>query len=328
MAQLVKLQDYISRYQRDLKRYPTQFVRLKKIQWERMKTEWETGAEVPHWEHEEDEETVEKKGWFKRIFDKKKHQELEWEEEQLELDKHEDEEEEEQEEDSSFHFEPNIVYTPQNLEDLKRMYMDQLFHFQLKWASSTLLEKSHVDPKFLRDSLLRQFTQKLPDNYLLFYYPILQLKKAPLELDILLLTPTEAICIKVLEEENMAAFIGSGDRFWDKKVGTTEQKILNPTIGLNRMETILTQIFKREEIEMPIRKLIVSRNGYIDFPGSTYGFQFIDKRKYPEWFTQLKNTNSPMKHMQLKAAQAVLAMVQTTSYHRVGWEVEVEEEQS
>ena len=30
MAQLVKLQDYISRYQIDLARYPTQFVRLKK----------------------------------------------------------------------------------------------------------------------------------------------------------------------------------------------------------------------------------------------------------------------------------------------------------
>jgi hypothetical protein len=322
MAQLVKLQDYISRYQRDLKRYPTQFVRLKKIQWERMKNEWETGAEVPHWEHEEEAESFEKKGWFKRIFNKKNHQELDWHEDPIEIETVEEDEE------NPFHFEPNMVYAPQNLDDLKRMYMDQLFHFQLKWASSTLLEKSHIDPKFLRDSLLRQLMQKLPDNYLLFYYPILQLKNAPLELDILLLTPTEALCIKILEEENMAAFIGSGDRFWLKKVGKTEQKILNPTIGLNRMETILTQIFKREEIEMPIKKLIISRNGYIDFPGSKYGYQFIDKRKFPEWFTQLKSTNSPMKHMQLKAAQAILAKVQTTSYHRVGWEVEVEDDQS
>lgn len=31
MAQLVKIQDYISRYQIDLARYPTQFVRLKKV---------------------------------------------------------------------------------------------------------------------------------------------------------------------------------------------------------------------------------------------------------------------------------------------------------
>ena len=40
MAQLVKLQDYVSRYQVDLKRYPTQFVRLKKQQWDRTKEEW------------------------------------------------------------------------------------------------------------------------------------------------------------------------------------------------------------------------------------------------------------------------------------------------
>lgn len=321
MAQLIKLQDYISRYQRDLKRYPTQFVRLKKIQWEHMKSDWETGVEVIQWEHIEEVEPKEKNSWMRNLLGKKKETEFHLDEVPLVI------ETEEEEEDNSFHFEPNMVYKPQNLEDLKRMYMDQLFHFQLKWASSTLLEKSHVDPKFLRDSLLRQLTQKLPDNYLLFYYPILQLKNAPLELDILLLTPTEALCIKVLEEENMAAFIGSGDRFWVKKVGTMEKKFLNPTIGLNRMETILNQIFKRDEIEMPIRKIIISQNGYIDFPGSTYGFQFIDKRTYTEWFSQLKSSNSPIKHMQLKAAQAILTMVQTTSFHRVGWEVEVEDEQ-
>lgn len=55
MAQLVKLQDYISRYQINLKRYPSQFVRLKQIQWERMKKEWETGAEIEQWEHESEE---------------------------------------------------------------------------------------------------------------------------------------------------------------------------------------------------------------------------------------------------------------------------------
>ena len=37
MAQLVKLLDYVSRYENDLSRYPTQYIRLKKYQWERMK---------------------------------------------------------------------------------------------------------------------------------------------------------------------------------------------------------------------------------------------------------------------------------------------------
>lgn len=45
MAQLVKLLDYVSRYENDLTRYPTQFLRLKQYQWNRMKIQWETGAE-------------------------------------------------------------------------------------------------------------------------------------------------------------------------------------------------------------------------------------------------------------------------------------------
>ena len=70
MAQLVKLQDYVSRYQKDLKRYPTQFVRLKKIQWDRMKEEWESGEKITVWEHEDTAEVEEKqhKGFLKRIM--------------------------------------------------------------------------------------------------------------------------------------------------------------------------------------------------------------------------------------------------------------------
>jgi hypothetical protein len=43
MAQLIKLLDYVSRYETDLYRYPSQFVRLKKQQWEKMKQHWKNG---------------------------------------------------------------------------------------------------------------------------------------------------------------------------------------------------------------------------------------------------------------------------------------------
>ena len=46
MAQLLKLQDYVSRYESDLSRYPSQYVRLKKQQWEKLKVTWELG-EIP-----------------------------------------------------------------------------------------------------------------------------------------------------------------------------------------------------------------------------------------------------------------------------------------
>ena len=48
-------------------------------------------------------------------------------------------------------------------------------------------------------------------------------------------------------------------------------------------------------------------------------------RKFPEWFRSLKSSPSPMKHMQFKAAQAILDLAQTTSYSRSGWEVDSEE---
>ena len=319
VAQLVKLQDYISRYQIDLKRYPTQFVRLKKQQWERTKSEWEDGSLNAQWVEEEVmEDDLEKSSFFSKLFRRKK-------------DSHSTEEVETEEieglipeEDTILHFQPNIVYQPQTLEELKRMYLDQLFHFQMKWASSTLLDKSYVDPKFMRDSLLRTLTLHLPDNYFLLYYPILKLKKAPVELEILLILPTEIICMVVLEGQDSDAFIGSSDRFWLRKSGKEEKKVLSPLINLNRMESIIQQVFQKEAIDLPIRRVVLSRNGYIDYPGAVYNTQFIDTRKFQTWFKALQSNPSPMKHMQFKAAQSLLNLVQTTSYSRAGWELDSE----
>lgn len=91
------------------------------------------------------------------------------------------------------------------------------------------------------------------------------------------------------------------------------------------MESILGQIFEKQEIELPIKKVILSRNGYIDYPGNSFHTEFIDTRKFPEWFLSLKSSHSPMKHMQFKAAQAILDLVQTTSYSRSSWDLGSEE---
>lgn len=47
MAQLIKLQDYVSRYAQDIYLYPSRYVRLKKKQWEGIKAKWENGPEEP-----------------------------------------------------------------------------------------------------------------------------------------------------------------------------------------------------------------------------------------------------------------------------------------
>ncbi|MGE7953661.1 nuclease-related domain-containing protein [Lysinibacillus xylanilyticus] len=324
MAQLVKLQDYISRYQIDLARYPTQFVRLKKSQWERVKRQWELGEEISEWQHDNDSENdsfEEKerfsllKKWFagRQKADSGDVEQVEITNELM------SDEDSIPEEETTLTFEPKIVYAPQSIHELKRMFIDQFFQFQMKWASSTLREKSYVDPRFMRDSLLRNLLQKLPDNYLLFYYPILQIRKAPIELDVVLMSPTECICITVLDTENQAVYVGGSERFWIKKVGTKDSKVLNPLINLNRMESVLTQLFKQDNIDMPIRKVVLTRNGYLDYPGSSFGIQFIDRRNYGEWMEHLKKVSSPMKHMQIRAAQTILNNVQTTSFNRDIW---------
>lgn len=329
LAQLVKLQDYVSRYQIDLTRYPTQFVRLKKIQWDRIKNQWLSGEEIQKWEHfESTEEESDSNKLFSLIhkFIPKKNKN----EEDIEMVEVSNEfisdEEDIPEEETTLYFEPNIVHQPQTLEELKRMFNDQFFQFQLKWASSTLREKSYVDPKFLRDGLLRTILQKLPDNYLIFYYPIVRVKKAPVELDIVILTPTDCLCITVVEEENLAVYVGNSDRFWTKKVGKSNVKILNPMIQLNRMEAIVSNLFSYKEINMPIRKILLSRNGYFDYPGSAFNIQFIDKREFQKWMIQLKHSSSPMKRNQIQAAQVILETVQTTSFNRDIWNVGKSEE--
>lgn len=327
MAQLVKLQDYISRYEADLTRYPTQFMRLKKGQWERVKHQWQTGNEVPKWERDEAEQEqpeVEKVSFLKKLFGGKQ---VKQEVEVLADDQELQEEQEVYDEELAMQFEPNIVYSPKTLEELKKMYVDQFFHFQMKWASSTLREKSYVDPKYMRDAFLRALLQTLPDSYLIFYYPILQIKKAPIEMDVIIMTPTECVCVTVLDQEDQAVYVADGERFWSKKVGKNTKKVLNPMIQLNRMENILTQQFVQGGIEMPIRKVLLSRNGYFDYPGTAFGVQFVDRRTFPEWMEQLKRSSTPMKHMQMRAAQTLLKSTQTTSFHRDLWQTEQSEEE-
>lgn len=332
LAQLVKLQDYVSRYQIDLARYPTQFVRLKKVQWDRVKNQWMSGEVIQQWEHiddtEEEKESTSPFSFIKKLIPKKQPKSEEIEDiESVDVSSELLEEDEIPEEETTLTFEPNIVYQPETMEELKKMFLDQFFHFQIKWASSTLREKSYVEPKFLRDGFLRAILQRLPDNYLLFYYPIVQVKKAPVELDVIILTPVDCICITVLEEENAAVYVGDGDRFWTKKVGKNDSKLLNPFIQLNRMESIVSNIFSQNGVKLPIRKVLLTRNGYFDYPGTAFNIQLVDRREYPLFMQQLRRTSSPMKHNQIQAAQAILNTVQTTSYNRDIWSDEQSDEE-
>ncbi|WP_100331886.1 hypothetical protein [Bacillus xiapuensis] len=312
MAQLIKLQDYISRYEIDVYRYPARFIRLKMQQWEKVRINWERQRWLD--DEGENQEETEEEPVQQGIFTK------------LKLMLHRQDEPEiepivEKREKHSL-FDMNKLSASQNLEELKQLFLDQLFNFQVKWASSTILEKSYVDYKYFHDERLKFLLQRLPDTFLLLYYPVLSLKKAPMELDMILLTPTEAWCLTFLEEEDQAVYIGSSERFWQKRFAEKEMRILSPMLALNRMETVVKRLFLEQEVELSIRKAVICRNGFIDYPNAPFDLQVIDERSFPSWFNQLRRMSSPLKLKQLKAAKCLLDFGQTTSVRRPEWEEE------
>lgn len=325
MGQLIKIQDYISRYEQNIYLYPSRYVRLKKQQWEKLKIGWEnhdeslftdqSQLETTDWLEEEKKPLIDKlKGIWK--FRKKgmDDEELLQNEELGHPIKEKDTEE------VSLQFETSFTYRPDTEEELKQQYLDQLFRFQMKWASSTLTEKSFVDKRFYFDERLKFFLQRFPDTFLVLYSPLFLLKKAPVEVETIIISPIGVWCISILEEENDSVYIGSKDRFWVKRVRGIERKVLNPLLSLNRSAKIVQQIFQLQEIDLPIHKVVLSRNGYIDYPTSPFDVELIEKRNYDEWFKSMKNLRAPLKHVQLKAAQALLEYCQTTSIRRLEWD--------
>lgn len=308
MGQLIKLQDYISRYEMDPFRYPAQYVRLKKQQWKKLKLDWENQTPISIETKEAEEGTKPRSlNVIKKLFQKSNSEKGDWvHENQLPSE-------------SMFQFAPELLYYPDSIDELKHLFLDQLFSFQMKWASSTIIEKSYIDKSYYRNEKLKYLLQRFPDTFLFLYEPIFLLKKAPIEMEVLLITPTEIWCIVFLEEENEAVFLGSKERFWSKRANGNESKILNPVISLNRMAKIIMQLLNYHQIDIPMKKAIISRNGYIDYPNAPVDVVFLEKRKYPEWFKQQRNHLSPLKHIQLKAAKVLLDYCQTTSAKRSEW---------
>lgn len=319
MGQLIKLQDYISRYEQDIYRYPSQFVRLKQQQWEKLKAAYLVGELEEIFSHTEEEKLDQDwmpenkpgimdrvKGIFSRA---EKKEEIPADERPEDL--------------KGNFFSLQIPSNVGSLDELKQNYLNQLLRFQMRWGSSTILEKSFVDQSFFLDERLRFFLQRFPDTFLLLYKPVFLLKNAPVEVDVILLSPTDAWCLTFLEAEEDAAFTGSNERFWLKRHHLHEnKKVLNPMLSVNRMEKIAAQLFSLYEVSLPIKKAILSRNGYIDYPLAPFDVTLLDKRTFPEWFQKMRNLSSPLKHQQLKAAQAMLDYCQTTSSRRLEWDVD------
>ena len=320
MGQLIKLQDYASRYEQNIFHYPSRFVLLKKQQWEKWRNLWENPNDLntlTQLTNQDGELEEEKHPYLKKlisVFSRRKDLELEetLSSFQRELDTNSLD---------LFETVPTFFHRAETIDELKQQFLNQLFEFQMKWATSTLKEKSFIDKHYYYDEHLKFFLQRFPDTYLVLYQPIFLLKKATIELETILISPTAVWCISFLEQRNESVFLGSNERFWQVKYRDKEEKRISPMLALNRTSKIVQKIFQLHEIELPVHKVLLSRNGFIDFQNAPFDTQLIDKRKFEEWFQSLRRIPTPLKHTQLTGAKALLEYCQTSSIRRIEWEV-------
>jgi hypothetical protein len=323
MAQLIKLLDYPSRYEVDLYHYPSQFVVLKRQQWKKIKDAWLTG----NWENLNEDESSEV---YIEDIQPKQLSDIEIKSKKLQFfqflnriklpGKKSAEETEEvengtQDDEMSSIFDVFRVANEYFTEtELKQKFLDEFFKFQLKWATSRMIEESEFDRKISFDDNLRYFLQSFPDNFLVMYQPVLYIGKAPIELEIIIIGPVETLCISFINgEENHVNLFNKGN-FWTQKTLQREKKIINPLHGLNRMEKLVNQIYKKNEIVSNVRKILLCKSGYIDYRQAPQELELIDKRNYHSWHEQIINKSAPIKLNQLKAAQSILSLCEYTNH--------------
>ncbi|WP_100405154.1 hypothetical protein [Bacillus solitudinis] len=303
MAHLIKLEDYISRYQFDLNRYPSQFARMKKERWYYLKSEWEQNQQYDGKEEDTEEALIDdEKGFVSKAMQRLKN----WNKpSQFQTDVNENTDKE------------NHLQSL-SLAQLKTKFLDEIFSSQLRWASSSLLEESVLHPRYQYDKWLRFFTEHFPDNYFLMYKPVFYIKKARIELDILLISPTELICLTILEGNELSVFEANSDRFWTEYVEKTRKKRLSPLLSLTRMTGVIKPLLDSANIHFPIRNIVFCPNSIIDNKVQGVKVEFIDKRTFEVWKEKQRKHPSPLKHDQLKVTNLLLSYCFTTSSKREG----------
>ncbi|MCE7791444.1 hypothetical protein K8O68_03275 [Salipaludibacillus sp. CUR1] len=297
MGQLLKLSDYVSRYEIDIYRYPARYVRLKKERWQRLKQDWENRKkgynDLPFWnDYEKKDSSIIKKSL--RLFRSKK---------------------KDIKEEVDLPSEQQLRH--HTMEELKEAFRKELFEFQVNWASSTVSKVSYVKKSYYFDTLLSFLLNELPDTYFVFYEPSFILKNAPVDLEVLVLTPSEVWLIHPLRGNNHTIFQPDSERFWVRKQDGRNERILHPFISLRRMKTVVEGILSEKGLSLPIRTAVVAKDSFIDMPAAGKNIKIIDKRNFDTFKQTILKNKSPIKHVQLKAADILLSQSLTTSEHRL-----------
>src|SRR5699024_707767 len=309
MAQLVKLIDYVTRYEVQPFHYPSQYIRLKQENWQQLLARWELENDMlddfteeavrknDEDANEEIEEVDEKKGFFNWGFFRKKKQD---EEEKVFVER----------------------TLPYGKDQLVQYFLNDLFPFQLKWATSTITHVSFTERAHQHDRLLKGFLQRLPDIYLLMYYPIFNIQQAPVEGEIILVSPIGIEVLTVVDESYDSTVYVSNERTWHLEGEGIEKKIISPMIALKRTEQIVRSVLNHHDVNIRVTKTIISEQNNFVYDTEPYQTKIVGKDDFNTWLDEKKALHSPLKNIQLKAMEALLKQCQTTSMRRPEWEVE------
>ncbi|WP_018921775.1 nuclease-related domain-containing protein [Salsuginibacillus kocurii] len=302
MAHLIKLQDYVSRYEIDMKRYPSQFTRLKKERWRQLERAWRQANSYSYQHEGESNEWFEEaeQGFIYQTIDRIK-QFYGKRRQTVELQEEED------------------IYerlAGMSFDEVKARFKKELVRSQIKWASSSLSEESKVHPAYYYDNHLFYFLNQLPDNYMIMYNPSLETRRATVDLDILLIGPNEILCIVPVDGQETSVIEASSDRFWKEYVSGGQKKILSPLLALNRLETVTHDLLTPYQLDLSFERIVFAPDVLIDNRGRGMNVKMVDKRNCEAWMDKLKRQPSPLKTGQLKAAQVLLDHAVTTSFLR------------
>ncbi|WP_164668317.1 NERD domain-containing protein [Virgibacillus doumboii] len=292
MAQLIKLQDYISRYEWNAYRYPSQFIRVKQDNWNKLHKMWEDEPVTDEEEHTEPASAFSKLKSFMKTGS--------WQEEEPAPDDHDS--------------------LPKTENELRHYFLDKLFPLQLKWASSTVTDVSFMDRGYYEDDTLKFFLKRFPDTYLLMYFPIFNIKKAPIDGEIIFLSPIGIEIIYLMDKEAGTTIVAGDERTWLAEGNKEQSKMLSPMIALKRTEKIIKGILSTENIEFPIKKVVLSSSNKIKFDSEPYNTRIIGMDEFDKWFKEKRSLVSPLKNRQLKITELLLKNCQTTAVKRPEWE--------
>ncbi|ASN04941.1 hypothetical protein [Virgibacillus necropolis] len=294
MAQLIKLQDYVSRYEWSPYRYPSQYIRLKQENWQKLHHLWEHPQKETY-EVESSEKLSAFAKWKSFIKKNSIHE---------------------------VHNEEDGYFLPKTENELRHYFLDELLPFQLKWASSTVTDVSFIDRAYKSDPTLKYFLQRFPDTYLIMYYPIFSIKRAPVDGELILISPIGMEIIYLIDEPENVKILAGDNRTWGIEENDKQSKLLSPLIALKRTEQIIKRILAAEQIDFSIKKVVLSRTNQIVFHTEPYNTKIIGKLEYEEWFNEKRKLVSPLKNRQLKVVDSLLKHCQTTSVKRPEWEEE------